>query len=197
MGESDRERWDRRWAAGEQGAGESPDWLGDLPEGLLPRTGRVLDVASGSGAVAVWLARRGLDVTAVDVSPVGLQRAARAAAEAGLVLRTRTVDLESDPLPHPDSRADSGPEAGWDVVTCFHYLQRALFPALAAALAPGGRLVCEIATVRNLERNARPPARFLLDEDELPTLCAPLEVAWFRQGWYEDRAVARIVARKV
>ena len=133
------------------------------------------------------------------MSPVGLERAARAADEAGLPLQTRTVDLERESLPLPDTgdTGDTAAGTGWDVISCFHYLQRSLFPALAAGLAPGGLLICEIATVRNLERNARPPARFLLEEDELPGLCAPLEIAWFREGWHADRAVAQIVARKV
>ena len=40
-------------------------------------------------------------------------------------------------------------------------------------------------------------ARFLLDEGELPRLCAPLESLWSREGWHDGRALARIVARKL
>lgn len=187
MSAGDRERWDARWAADHHAAGAAPAWLDALPADLLPRSGRALDVASGSGRVALWLARRGLDVCAVDVSPVALARAAEAALARGLRLETRACDLESEPLP-------SGP---WRLISCVQYLQRGLFPAFTAALEPGGLLVCEIATRRNLERHARPSARFLLEEGELPGLCAPLEPVWWREGWHEDRALARIVARKV
>jgi tellurite methyltransferase len=83
------------------------------------------------------------------------------------------------------------------VITCFHYLQRSLFPVLCQALAPGGLLICEIATRRNLERHARPSARFLLDEGELVKLVAPLEIVQSEEGWFDDRALARVVARHV
>jgi len=49
-------------------------------EHLLPAPGRALDVACGRGTVAVWLARRGFGVDAVDVSPVGLAAGAALAA---------------------------------------------------------------------------------------------------------------------
>jgi 2-polyprenyl-3-methyl-5-hydroxy-6-metoxy-1,4-benzoquinol methylase len=147
--------------------------------------GRALDVAAGAGRVALWLARAGLEVTAVDVSAVGLARARSAASAAGLAIATRVLDLEREPLP-------AGP---FDVVTCFHYLQRDLFPALAQRLAPGGILACEIATVRNLERHARPGRRFLLEPGEIRILVAPLEILLHEEGWFGERALARVAAR--
>ena len=182
---SDRERWDRRYAAGSHDDDAEPDWLDDVAA-LLPPAGRALDVASGRGRVACWLARRGYTVTAADVSPVGLGLARQRAERAGLTLETVEVDLTEQPPP-------AGP---WDVITCFAYLQRGLFPALVAALSPGGVLVCEIATVRNLERHDRPPRRFLLEDGELRRLVAPLELVHAYEGWAGDRAVARVIARR-
>jgi SAM-dependent methyltransferase len=185
MATNDRERWDRRYASGEETEPEPPDWLASLGE-EIPTQGRALDVAAGTGRAALWLARRGLAVTAVDVSPVGLERCAALARREGLAVETFASDLEQAPLP-------SGP---WDVIACFHYLQRGLFPAMRDALAPGGILVCEIGTLRTLERHARPSARWLLEENELLRLCAPLSIAYYREGWIRDRADARVVARK-
>jgi cyclopropane fatty-acyl-phospholipid synthase-like methyltransferase len=144
-------------------------------------------VAAGIGRVALWLARRGLDVKAVDVSPVALERLRSRAAAEGLSIGTRALDLASEPLP-------AGP---WDLITCFHYLHRELFPEMAARLATGGLLVVEIATERNLERHASPSRRFLLREGELRGLLEPLEVVYFREGWFEDHAQARAIARRV
>ncbi len=183
---SDRERWDRRYAAGEHGEGTEPEWLEELGD-AIPRSGRALDVASGTGRASRWLARRGLGVLAIDVSPVGLALAREHARAAGLEIETREIDLLAEPLP----------EGPWDVITCLGYLKRDLFPSMREALAPGGLLVCGMATVRNLERHTRPPAAFLLDEGELPKLVAPFEVLWQREGWFGDRALARVVARKV
>ena len=66
----------------------------------------------------------------------------------------------------------------------------------AALLAPGGVLVCEISTVRNLERHPRPSRRFLLECGELRRLVASLEVLHEHEGWVDDRAVARVIARR-
>lgn len=185
MSEADRERWDRAWREGAHADDSQPDWL-DALDAELPRAGRALDVAAGAGRVALWWAARGLETLAVDVSAEGLKLAREAAARRGLALATRVLDLEREPPP-------DGPFAA---ISVFHYLQRELFPALAARLAPQGVLVCELATTRNLERHARPSARFLLAPGELLALCAPLEIVSFREGWLGDRHLSRAVARK-
>jgi len=185
MDEGVRERWDRRWARGCHSDGEPPDWLEEI-EAFGSAGGRALDIASGAGRVALWLARRGFEVAATDVSAVALARC-RAAVEAEkLAVQSLEIDLESQPLPR-------GP---WDVITCFHYMQREIFPDLRAALSLGGLLVAEIATRRNLERNQRPSARFLLELGELRRLLAPLEVVHYCEGWFEGYHVARGVARR-
>ena len=185
MSEEDRERWDATYRAGGHRDPPAPEWLAAL-DGELPRAGRALDVASGTGRLARFWAARGLDTLAVDVSPEGLRLAREAAAREGLALETRVLDLEREPLP-------DGPFAA---ISCFHYLQRDLFPALAARLAPGGVLACEIATVRNLERNPKPSARFLLQPNELLALCRPLEVVFYEEGWRDDHSLARLLARR-
>ncbi len=185
MALEDRERWDRRYAEGSHPEDAQVDWLDALAD-EIPCKGLALDVAAGTGSVARWLARRGLRVTAVDISPVGLEQCRQAARAEGLELETLELDLEQSPPP----------AAPYAVVSCFHYLQRDLFPALCERLAPGGVLVCEIANRRNLERHAHPSRRFLLEPNELLTLCAPLEIVYYREGWIEDRSQARVVARK-
>jgi len=181
----DRERWNARYRDEEAIADPSP-FLSAL-DALLPRRGRALDVAGGSGRNALWLARRGLDVTLADVSDVALERAAREARLRGLALETLQVDLEAAPLPR-------GP---WDLVLCTYFLHRPLFAAFAAELAPGGWLVIAHATRRNLERNPRPGSAHVLEDGELPSLVRGLEVVSYEEGWLESgRHEARLVARK-
>ena len=67
----DRQKWDAKYAAAEEIPREPSAVLRSL-EKLLPRCGRALDVAGGAGRNAIWLAKRGLDVTIADVSPRGL-----------------------------------------------------------------------------------------------------------------------------
>ncbi|SCL24610.1 Thioredoxin reductase [Micromonospora pallida] len=105
---------------------------GDLP------AGRALDVGCGEGADAVWLARRGWRVTAVDIAPTAVERTAAHAADAGVADRVtaRQADLRVE-----------APEAGvHDLVSAqFMHLPagqwRDLVARLAEAVAPGGTLL--------------------------------------------------------
>src|SRR5689334_7035812 len=128
MADADRDRWNARYEA-EDGVPPPSPWLETLDD-VLPRSGRALDAGGGSGRNALWLARRGLDVTIADISPVALERAAREAGALGLRLATVEVDLE----------AGAPPPGPWDVVLCLYFLHRPLLAAASALLAPGGLL---------------------------------------------------------
>ena len=80
------------------------------------------------------------------------------------------------------------------MISCFHYLQRDLFASFRESLTPDGFLICEIATVRNLERNARPSRRFLLEPGEIIDLIGSLKIDYYREDWFGDQALARLVA---
>jgi SAM-dependent methyltransferase len=131
LSDTDRERWDARFAGLGPGEPAPPDALVGR-EHLLPAAGRALDVACGRGTVAVWLARRGLAVDAVDVSPVALAAGRALAGDAPV--RWVTADLD-DGLPV------TGP---YDVVVCQRFRAPALYPALAGALAAGGLLAVSV-----------------------------------------------------
>lgn len=185
MSDADRQRWNARYQEG-AGAREPSAFLRSL-DALLPRTGRALDVAGGVGEDARWLARRGLDVTLVDVSEVALTRAGQVAREAGVTLGLERLDVEEQALP-------SGPH---DVVLCLNYLWRPLFAAFPPLLAPGGWLVFAQPTRANLQRHAHPSARFLLEEGELLGLVQGLQVVSLTESWTDEgRHEARLVARR-
>ncbi len=185
MAEGDRERWDARYQD-EESLPPPSGFVTGLDE-LLPARGRALDVAGGSGRHALWLARRGLEVTLADVSPVALARAAAEAARAGLPLATLAIDLESEPLP-------AGP---WQLVLCVAFLHRPLFAAFPRVLAPGGLLVVEHPTRTNLQRHPRPGPAHLLEDGELPALVRGLEVIRYEEGWLDrGRHEARLAARR-
>jgi SAM-dependent methyltransferase len=104
----------------------------DLPPGTA------LDAGSGEGGDALWLAERGWRVTAVDFSPVALERAAAVARARGLADRIEWRHEDLDVWT---------PKAGrFDLVTA-HYLHATwsdrpgMFRRLASAVAPGGTLL--------------------------------------------------------
>ena len=181
---TDREHWDERYADASE-PGSAVPFVGSIV-GQLPRSGTALDVAGGTGATALMLAKHGLVTTLVDVSPVALVVASEAADRAQLSLDTSALDLMTDNPP-------AGP---WDVIVVANYLQRDLFPKLIARLTPGGLLAVAIATVTNLERNQHPSARFLLERGELSAMASGLDVVSLDEDWFGDRHEARLLARR-
>lgn len=131
--------WDERY-------GSKPTiWSGNPNQRLVEQVsdlapGRALDVGSGEGADAIWLARRGWQVTGIDVSTVALERAATVAAGAGAGIAERISWQQADVLtwgPAPET---------FDLVSAqFMHLPpealAALHTRLAAAVRPGGTLL--------------------------------------------------------
>ena len=162
-------------------------WLTDHAE-LLPTRGTALDVACGSGRHARWLAGCGLVTTAVDRDEAAIARLEEEAAGRGLPLTALVLDLE-------DGAAALG-SAAFDVIVVVHYLHRPLFPALRAALRPGGLLVYETFTRAQAARGKPTSPAFLLEPGELRRLVAPLDVVVEREGDFEGRMLASVIARR-
>jgi SAM-dependent methyltransferase len=133
VSDEDRRRWDARHAASSDVGPLPPDALRGREE-LVPTSGRALDLACGRGAVALWLARRGLSVDAVDVSAVAIEAAARTTGD--LPVRWWRHDLDTG-LP-PDLASPC------DVIVCQRFRDPALYPALITALAPDGLLAITV-----------------------------------------------------
>jgi SAM-dependent methyltransferase len=127
--------WDARYAEVDKvWSGHPNGTLVTEVAGLPPA--RALDVGCGEGADAVWLARNGWDVTALDVSQVALDRAALHARQAGVEVRWVHAGLLDAPL---SPGAFDLVSAQYPVLrrTPTHEAERALL----AAVAPGGLLL--------------------------------------------------------
>lgn len=155
---------------------------------LLPRSGRVLDLASGRGRHALLMAAAGFQVRAVDRDEAAVGRLNDIAGRLGLSLDAQVVDLER-------GQPTLGDQA-FDIVLVFNYLHRPLMPAVIEAVAPGGVLVYETFTVGQAERGHPKNPAFLLEPGELPRLVAPLIVERSREGEVDGRLVASVVARR-
>ena len=147
----------------------------------------MLDVACGRGRHALWLASAGFDVRAIDRNEEAVAVLRNSAARERLHVETAVVDLETNPPP-------SLGQSLYDAIVVFNYLHRPLFPALRAALKPGGRIFYETFTKSQAERGHPKNPAFLLDEGELPRLLAPLKVLRSREGDVDGRMIASMVA---
>jgi len=156
--------------------------------GLLPREGRALDVACGRGRHALWLAEHGLTTLAVDRDSEAIRELNEAARERRLPLRADVRDLEGGETSFHGST--------FDVIVVVHYLHRPLFPALIEALAPGGVLVYETFTRAQAARGKPTNPDFLLEPGELLDLVQPLEILASREGDFDGRMIASVIARR-
>ena len=155
---------------------------------LLPPRGTALDVACGRGRHALWLAERGLSVVALDRDADAIRDLQAQATARGLPIAAAVRDLES-------GSPSLGTEA-FDTIVVVHYLHRRLFASLLDALLPGGLLIYETFTRAQARRGKPTNPDFLLEEGELRRLVQPLEVIDWREGAFEERDVASIVARR-
>lgn len=183
-----RQFWDTRYRDGYQPRASSAlleRWLSRL----VP--GRALDVACGAGRNTLLLAEHGWRALGLDISPVALYLARDEARRRDLDVDLLAANLEDWPLP----------QAHFDLVCVFRFLDRALCPRLALSVKPGGVLIYETFTVaqRSYEGGPRSDA-MLLQPGELPALFPSFAVLEHTEGVIEEggrpRALAGLVARR-
>ena len=157
---------------------------------LLPASGLALDLACGLGGNALFMARRGLQTTAWDLSPVAIANLQSAAG--GLPIRAEVRDVTVLP-PSPGQ---------FDVVCVGHFLDRELCPHIAAALRPGGLLFYQTFTRERVDDSGPGSERFRLASNELLDLFPGLIVRVYRdegrcgditRGW---RNRAQLIAQR-
>lgn len=137
--------WDERYSQDGYFYGTQPnDFLVSQFQKINPG-GKVLCLADGEGRNSVFLAEKGYQVLAVDMSPVGLAKGSMLATERGVEIDTLCQDLAG---------FDMG-DSQWDAVVSISAhtptpVRRALHEQLSRALAPGGVLILEAYTPEQL-----------------------------------------------
>ena len=182
--------WDRRYEEGLPSLTKPDPFFVSAYERLVgrsfPNAGVALDLAAGLGRHALWLADRGWQVSAVDVSDVALGKLSEAAGELKVKINVFAVDA---------AEYDFEP-AGFDLIVLFYHLDRCLFPKIVSALNPGGLFVCKMAVHWDGEiafgnANFRP-----LDKNELASLVSGLQVIDHHERPVRDRGVVEFVGKK-
>ncbi|MDO6461295.1 class I SAM-dependent methyltransferase [Granulosicoccaceae sp. 1_MG-2023] len=197
--------WDQRYSEEGFAYGTEPNDFLKAEFARIPAGGRVLCLAEGEGRNAVFLARQGYQVTAVDQSAVGLEKAAQHARDNGVEIATVVADLADYELG----------EDAWDgIVSIAAHVPPAvrakLHKQVAGALKKGGVFILEAYTEQQLEMDGvgGPPPHskeLFMSLRDLQTELSALEfsighevVRTMSEGKYHrgESAVVQVVARK-
>lgn len=138
--------WDERFSNPAAVYGDAPnEYLQSQTFRLRPGT-NVLVPADGYGRNGIWLAKQGFHVHTVDLSPVGVERARKAAAAAGVAMKIEVADLAT--WNWPESEFDA-------VVSIFFHMPSNVrgrtHGSMLRALKPGGFVILEAFTPAQLQ----------------------------------------------
>ncbi|MFT6436100.1 MAG: SAM-dependent methyltransferase [Candidatus Azotimanducaceae bacterium] len=138
--------WNDRYDGDDYFFGTEPNDFLKSVAGEIPCNAKVLCLADGEGRNGVYLAQLGHQVTSVDMSNIGLEKAEKLATVNNVSIATIQADL---------SEYDLG-EAQWDCVVSifFHIppkLQQIIYPRIIRSLKPGGLLILESYTPEQLK----------------------------------------------
>lgn len=184
--------WDERFRDEEYPQNPNPSpvleqYLSEIPDG------RALDVATGTGRNAVFLAAEGYEVDAVDQSREGLRITQENAASRGVESRLNLVQADISTYRFPTD--------AYDLITVSFYRIIDRFPDLKEALKEGGYLFVEH-HLRSDEATPSGPSddRYRFGANELLQACLDMTVLYYDAGVEEraddkQRATARILAR--
>ncbi|MDT8429572.1 MAG: methyltransferase domain-containing protein [Pseudomonadales bacterium] len=202
MSYADKEKWEQRYHAGAYQERTQPSVF--LTE-CLPRIQqaqqsrienpavlRALDIACGAGRNALYLARQGYQVDAVDISTEALRRGRMSAEQAGL---SGITWIEQDLEQGLPAGCDS-----YDLIIMLRYLDLSLLQSATALLREGGYLLAEV-HLRSDEAVVGPSGtRFRAAAGELKAVADALSISIYREEITQDPdgnkvALARLLAR--
>jgi 2-polyprenyl-3-methyl-5-hydroxy-6-metoxy-1,4-benzoquinol methylase len=188
---TDQKRWNDRFGKKEFAFGKEPNPFLQKHIPLLPK-GKALDIASGEGRNAVFLAQHGFEVDAVDISERGLKKAKKLAREKGVKINTFLIDLDQYQIE----------KERYDLIANFYFLKRRLIPRIKKGLKKGGKVIFETYLLehRTLGTGGPKQAKYFLKPNELLRLFKNFRVLFYREGIFKDggrkKALASLIAEK-
>lgn len=183
----ERTAWDKTYLRKDYLFGKDPAEFLVKNVDALP-LGPALDIATGEGRNAVYLAKKGFQVEGVDISVVGLRKAQKLAAENGVKIQTVNADLNKYKIR----------QNYYSVILNILYLQRNLFPQIKAGLKKGGVVVFETHTVDQLKNKgaATWEREYLLELGELKKAFSEFEILHYSETNDGKNALAHLIAKK-
>ena len=186
MSLKDKEKWNAKYEGNNYITGKEPcEWL-KSNSNLLVGKGKALDIAGGEGRNGVFVATLGYEVVSLDISDVALAKAKKLAKEKNVKITTVSTDLDKIALPENEH----------DLVLCFNFLERKLFPKIRNTLKSDGILIYETFNVDYLKYSSF-KKEWVLEPNELLNVFDDFRVLRYREVDEEPQAFSSIIAQKL
>lgn len=185
MSLKDKEKWNSKYRSPDHAPDHEPcKWLSENAS-LLTGKGKALDIAMGEGRNAVFAGELGYDVTGIDISDSGVQNALALAKEKNVDLKYNVADLDDYEFGEDE----------YDLILCFYFLDRRLFPKIRTALKPGGILMYETFTIDHLSHSSF-KREWLLEHNELLKEFSDFHILKYQEVDQDEKAFASLIAQK-
>ncbi len=188
---SDRKRWDQRFKGKKFALGKKANSFLRRHIALLPK-GKALDLATGEGRNAVFLAQHGFKVDAVDISEIGLTKTQKLAGKREVRVHTILADLDTYQIKRGE----------YDLITNFYFLNRNIIPRIKRGLKKGGVVIFETYFLEHLRLHTAGPKnpKYFLKANEPLQLFKGFRILFYREGIFKEggrrKAIASLIAQK-
>lgn len=189
MSTEEKTTWDERYSSpGYEPRRKPSDLLAKWIDYAVP--GKALDLACGTGRNSFFLAEKGFEVTAIDISPTAIEMAKKQALEKGLIISWIVSDLDKYKI-----------SGEFSIIISFFYVNKEIVPDIIKALKKGGILVFESHMAPPYPSAEEHHGRFRFKQGELQQLFKGLKVLQYEERPVEEEGgrhsyLATLVAQK-
>ncbi len=189
VSKEERKNWEQRYSSHDYKPREKPSdlltqWIDRLPPG------KALDLACGTGRNSIFLAEKGYEVTAIDISPAAIEMAKNKAREKALKINWIAADLEKYKI-----------SGQYDIILSFFYVNKKMVPNIIKSLNTGGILIFVSHILPAIPSEESNTHRFRFKPGELRELFKGLKVLQYDEDQIDEEGgrhsfLASLVAQK-
>ncbi len=186
LSQDTKSKWDKLYSSSQFIYGKAPAKFLSQSYHYIPYGSSVLDLGMGEGRNAVFLAKKGYQVTGVDLSTIAVKKAQILAKEFGVKIKTVIANLDEYDFP----------ENSFDSIICFYYVDREMIAKIKKWLKPEGVIIYEGFTLKQrIKEEKKDPEEYYLKEAELLNLFSDFKILKFEEPLHQKNYVSSIIVK--
>ncbi len=187
LSQDKKAKWDKLYSSSQFIYGKAPAKFLSQSYHFIPFGSSVLDLGMGEGRNAVFLAKKGYQVTGVDISTIAVKKAQLLAKEFGVKIKTIVGNLNTYDFP----------ENSFESIICFYYVDRKMIEKIKKWLKPNGVLIYEGFTLKQRElEEKKDPEEYYLKNAELLKMFEGFKILKFEEPEHLKKHRSSIIVKK-